>query len=42
VLAFFGVVVGWLRMKTDSVYPGMLLHGTFNGVALLVAIAGGG
>jgi membrane protease YdiL (CAAX protease family) len=38
VLAFFGVVVGWLRARTDSVYPGMLLHATFNGVALLVSV----
>jgi CAAX protease family protein len=42
VLAFFGVVVGWLRARTDSVYPGMLLHGTFNAVALIVAVSGGG
>jgi membrane protease YdiL (CAAX protease family) len=42
VLAFFGIVVGWLRARTDSVYPGMLLHGTFNGVALLVAVSGAG
>jgi membrane protease YdiL (CAAX protease family) len=39
VLAFFGIVVGWLRAKTGSVYPGMLLHATFNGVALLVSVA---
>jgi membrane protease YdiL (CAAX protease family) len=38
VLTFFGIVVGWLRAKTESVYPGMLLHGTFNGVALIVAV----
>jgi uncharacterized protein len=42
VLAFFGIVVGWLRWKTDSVYPGMLLHATFNAVALLVAVSGAG
>ena len=40
VLAFFGIVVGWLRARTDSVYPGMLLHGTFNGIALLVSVVG--
>lgn len=39
VLAFFGIVVGWLRARTDSVYPGMLLHATFNAVALLVSVA---
>lgn len=38
VLAFFGIAVGWLRAKTDSVYPGMLLHGAFNGTALLVSV----
>jgi len=42
VLAFFGVAVGWLRERTGSVYPGMLLHATFNGVALLVSVAGAG
>jgi membrane protease YdiL (CAAX protease family) len=38
VLAFFGVAVGWLRWKTGSVYPGMLLHGTFNALAVIVAV----
>ena len=40
VLAFFGIVVGWLRVRTDSVYPPMLLHATFNGTALLVSVSG--
>jgi uncharacterized protein len=39
VLSFFGIAVGWLRERTDSVYPGILLHGTFNGVALIVSVA---
>jgi hypothetical protein len=38
VLSIFGVVVGWLRSKTDSVYPSMLLHATFNGTALVVSV----
>ena len=38
VLSIFGVVVGWLRSKTDSVYPSMLLHGVFNGTALLLSV----
>lgn len=38
VLVFFGLVAGWLRAKTDSVYPGMLMHGTFNGVALILSV----
>ena len=28
---FFGIVVGWLRVRTNSVYPGMRLHANFNG-----------
>lgn len=42
VLAFFGIVVGWLRSRTDSIYPAMLLHAAFNAVALLVAVSGAG
>jgi membrane protease YdiL (CAAX protease family) len=38
VLAFFGIVVGWLRARTGSVYPGMIVHATFNAVALLVSV----
>jgi CAAX protease family protein len=39
VLSVFGIVVGWLRARTDSVYPGMLLHAAFNGTALIVSVA---
>ncbi len=39
VLTIFGLSVGWLRMKTESVYPSMILHGIFNGVALIVSVA---
>lgn len=39
VLTFFGIVVAWLRAKTGSVYPGILLHAAFNGIALLVSVA---
>ena len=39
VLTFFGIVVAWLRAKTGSVYPGILLHAVFNGIALLVSVA---
>ena len=42
ILAFFGIVVGWLRVRTDSIYPPMLLHATFNGTALLVSVTGVG
>jgi hypothetical protein len=38
VLTFFGIAVGWLRARTRSVYPPMLLHGVFNGTALIVSV----
>jgi membrane protease YdiL (CAAX protease family) len=39
VLTVFGLVIGWLRVKTDSIYPPMILHGFFNGIALIVSVA---
>ena len=41
VLAIFGLVVGWLRVRTDSVYPGIALHAAFNGIALIAAVSTG-
>jgi membrane protease YdiL (CAAX protease family) len=38
VLALFGTVLAWLRWKTGSIYPGMIVHGIFNGVALILAV----
>lgn len=40
ILAFFGIVLGWLRVRTDSVLPGIVLHATFNGIALIAAVSG--
>ena len=34
VLAGFGVVLGWLRYRTGSVYPPIVLHAIFNGIAI--------
>jgi membrane protease YdiL (CAAX protease family) len=34
VLAAFGVLLGWLRAATGSVYPSMALHAIFNGIAI--------
>lgn len=39
VLTFFGVASGWLRAKTGSIYPSLLLHAVFNGTALIVAVS---
>ncbi len=41
VLLVFGVALGWLRDRTDSVYPGIALHAIFNGAALIVAVTVG-
>ena len=35
-LFLIGVVLGWLRVRTGSLYPGMLMHLTHN---LLVVLA---
>jgi membrane protease YdiL (CAAX protease family) len=38
-LFLFGVAVALVRLRTGSIYPGMLLHATFNAFALLAAVA---
>jgi membrane protease YdiL (CAAX protease family) len=38
VLSIFGITLGWLRWQTGSVYPGMIVHGLFNGLALAAAV----
>ena len=40
VLIPFGVGLAYLRDRTESVFPGMLVHGLFNGIALAVAVLG--
>jgi len=39
ILALFGCVLAWVRARTDSVYPGMMLHALFNAIALVTAVA---
>lgn len=38
VLVPFGIALAWLRDRTRSVVPGILVHGLFNGVALAAAV----
>jgi len=38
VLVPFGVALAWLRDRTSSSVPGMLVHALFNGVALAAAV----
>jgi membrane protease YdiL (CAAX protease family) len=37
-LAFFGLAAGWLRLRTESIYPPIVLHMIFNGLALIAAV----
>jgi membrane protease YdiL (CAAX protease family) len=37
-LVAFGIGLAWLRQRQNSVIPGMILHGTFNGIALLLSL----
>jgi uncharacterized protein len=39
-LAAFGFGLAYLRSRVDSVYPGVIVHGLFNAVALTVAVSG--
>jgi membrane protease YdiL (CAAX protease family) len=38
VLVPFGIALAWLRSRTDSVYPGMVVHGLFNALALILSV----
>ena len=38
-LVAFGVGLGYLRSRVDSVYPGMIVHGLFNAASLVLSVA---
>jgi membrane protease YdiL (CAAX protease family) len=38
VLVAFGLGLAWLRSRTGSVYPGMILHGLFNALAVIIGV----
>jgi membrane protease YdiL (CAAX protease family) len=42
VLIVFGCVLAWIRSVTRSVLPGMVVHATFNLIALVAAVTIGG
>jgi len=42
IIVVFGCVLGWIREKTGSVFPGMILHSTFNLIALVAAVTAHG
>jgi membrane protease YdiL (CAAX protease family) len=37
---FMGLFLGWLRRRTKSLYPGMVLHATWNGIVVLAELGG--
>lgn len=42
VLTIFGAILAWLRWRTGSLYPAIILHALFNGTALIAAVTFGG
>jgi uncharacterized protein len=38
VLTIFGLILALLRLRTQSLYPCMILHGVFNGLAMIAAV----
>jgi uncharacterized protein len=39
VLVAFGAALGWVRLRSDSVWPGIVAHGLFNALALVAVYA---
>ncbi|MBA2332017.1 MAG: CPBP family intramembrane metalloprotease [Actinobacteria bacterium] len=37
-LVVFGLVTGFVRLRTDSIYPSILIHCAFNATSLIVAV----
>jgi membrane protease YdiL (CAAX protease family) len=42
VLVVFGAALAWVRSRADSVYPGMVMHGLFNAIALIASVTSHG
>ncbi len=38
ILIAFGAGLAWLRVRTESIYPSVLLHAAFNAIALTLAV----
>lgn len=38
-LGFFAVLLGWLRYRSESVWPGYIAHASYNAVGVLSALA---
>ena len=42
IIVAFGCALAWIRARTDSVLPGMVVHALFNAIALVAAVTIGG
>jgi membrane protease YdiL (CAAX protease family) len=38
ILVGFGIGLAWLRSRSESIYPGMVLHGLFNAASLALGV----
>lgn len=38
-LVLFGLALGWVRLRSDSVWPGIVAHGFYNGLAVVITFA---
>jgi membrane protease YdiL (CAAX protease family) len=34
-LGFFGLLLAWLRLRAESVWPGVIAHSLYNGLGIL-------
>jgi membrane protease YdiL (CAAX protease family) len=35
-LVLFGIALGWVRLRSDSVWPGVVAHGFYNGLGVFI------
>jgi membrane protease YdiL (CAAX protease family) len=35
-LVLFGIALGWVRLRSDSIWPGVFAHGFYNGLGILI------
>jgi membrane protease YdiL (CAAX protease family) len=38
-LLLFGLGLGWVRLRSESVWPGVAAHGVYNGLGVLITYA---
>ena len=38
-LVFFGAGLGWVRLRSESVWPGFIAHAAYNGIGIAITLA---